>query len=127
ERDLARFAEVLGAAAGFGVAEVPGSGAAGGLGAALAALGAELVSGSEVVAREIRLAERVAAADLVLGGEGRVDAQTFEGKSLARLAAAARASRKPLVVLCGARDPDLVRLHRHGITAVVPIAPGPIS
>jgi glycerate kinase len=62
-------------------ADLPGSGAAGGLGAALASLGAELVPGAPYVLERIRFRERAAAAELVVTGEGRVDATTFEGKA----------------------------------------------
>jgi glycerate kinase len=61
--------------------DLPGAGAGGGLGAALAALGAELVPGGELVLDLIRFDERAGAADLVVTGEGTVDATTLEGKA----------------------------------------------
>lgn len=63
------------------VADLPGAGAAGGLGAALAALGAELVSGAELVLGLIGFRDRARAAGLVVTGEGTVDAGTLEGKA----------------------------------------------
>lgn len=63
------------------VADIPGAGAAGGLGGALAALGAELVSGAELVLRLIGFRDRARAARLVVTGEGTVDAGTLEGKA----------------------------------------------
>jgi glycerate kinase len=63
------------------VAEIPGAGAAGGLGAALAALGAELVSGAELVLELVRFRERARNAELVVTGEGTVDRATLEGKA----------------------------------------------
>jgi glycerate kinase len=62
-------------------AELPGSGAAGGLGAALASLGAELVPGAPAVLDLVRFDARLADADVVVTGEGRVDATTTEGKA----------------------------------------------
>jgi glycerate kinase len=62
-------------------AKLPGSGAAGGLGAALASLGAELVAGAPYVLEAIGFRERAAAADLVVTGEGTVDLTTFRGKA----------------------------------------------
>ena len=65
----------------------PGAGAAGGLGAALAALGGELVPGAELVLDLIGFGERLAGADLVVTGEGTVDTTTFEGKAPAAVLA----------------------------------------
>jgi glycerate kinase len=62
-------------------AQLPGAGAGGGLGAGLAALGAELVPGSELVLDLIGFDARAGGADLVVTGEGAVDATTFEGKA----------------------------------------------
>ena len=63
------------------VAGLPGAGAAGGLGAAFAALGAELVPGADFVVRALGLRERLRAAALVVTGEGTVDRSTAEGKA----------------------------------------------
>ena len=62
-------------------AKLPGAGAAGGLGAALASLGADLVAGAPYVLEAIGFRERAAGADLVVTGEGTVDRTTFEGKA----------------------------------------------
>lgn len=63
------------------LADLPGGGAAGGLGAALASLGAELVPGAAYVLGATGFRERAAGADLVVTGEGTVDRTTFEGKA----------------------------------------------
>jgi glycerate kinase len=63
-------------------ADLPGAGAAGGLGAALAALGGELVSGSELVLERIGFRGLVAGADLVVTGEGTIDRSSGEGKAV---------------------------------------------
>ena len=79
---LANLAAVIERDLGHEVRELPRAGAAGGLGAGLVAfLGAELQSGAEVVAEAAGLAERVAAADVVVTGEGRFDGQTAFGKT----------------------------------------------
>src|SRR3972149_6325619 len=89
---LRRYGEVVERDVGVPVLDVPGAGAAGGLGAALIAfLGARIEPGVEVVAEVVRLRERVRGADLVLTGEGKLDAQTGYGKTVAggaRIAAA---------------------------------------
>jgi glycerate kinase len=86
------------------VATFAGGGAAGGLGAGLMVgfPGAQLRSGIEAVAEVARLSERVARADLVLTGEGRLDAQTAGGKVVSHVLALCAAHRVPCVVLCGA-------------------------
>lgn len=97
---LTTWGEVL-AAAGHPVADLPGAGAAGGLGAALLALGARREPGFGYVARTVGLAAAVAGADLVLTGEGRLDAQTAHGKTPAGVAALAREAGAVVVALAG--------------------------
>lgn len=102
---LAAWGSAL-AAHGRAVAGLPGAGAAGGLGAALLALGARREAGFSHVARAAGLAEAVAGADLVLTGEGRLDAQTARGKTPAGVAALGRAAGAVVVALAGAVDVD---------------------
>jgi glycerate kinase len=81
------------------VPDLPGSGAAGGLAAGLAAIGGRLVSGFDLVADRLRLDERLREADLVVTGEGRLDETSFSGKVVGRvLARAATAGVEALVV-----------------------------
>jgi glycerate kinase len=82
-------------------ADLPGAGAAGGLGAALAALGAELRSGAEFVLDAIEFPRRVQGAALVVTGEGIVDATTWEGKAPAAVAALCRVARVRCAVFGG--------------------------
>jgi glycerate kinase len=82
-------------------AELPGSGAAGGLGAGLAALGAELVPGAQLVLETIGFVQRLDGADLAVTGEGQVDATTREGKAPGAVAAACRAAGVRCVVAGG--------------------------
>jgi glycerate kinase len=104
ESALARFAEVVAP----GLAQAPGAGAAGGFGYGLAALaGGRLVSGYGMVARTLRLPERLAAADVVLTGEGRFDRQTALGKGPGALAREARALGKRAVMFAGVVAPDV--------------------
>lgn len=104
ERRLQRMAAELEALAGFDVSELPGSGAAGGLAGALAALGATLVAGFDLVAEALDLAERVAAADLVVTGEGLLDDQSFSGKAVGGVAGLALAAGVPVVAVVGDVD-----------------------
>jgi glycerate 2-kinase len=84
-----------------GTRDRPGAGAAGGLGFALLAWGAERRSGVEVVAAAVGLAARAEAADLVVTGEGAFDAQSLRGKVPAGVANAAQAAGVPCVVIAG--------------------------
>ncbi|HML51645.1 MAG TPA: glycerate kinase [Propionicimonas sp.] len=81
EAGLTRWADVLAAAGAGDLRDRPGAGAAGGLGAALLALGAVLRSGSELIAEAIGLDAAIDGADLVLTGEGSLDGQTAAGKA----------------------------------------------
>jgi glycerate kinase len=99
---LAHFAEVIERDLGVDVADRPGAGAAGGLGAGLTAfLGAELRRGAGVVAEAAGLEARVGQADVVVTGEGRLDAQTAYGKTPQFVAEVASRARKPVICLAG--------------------------
>ncbi len=86
ERRLAAMAQLE------AVASLPGAGSAGGLGAALAALGAELRSGADFVVEAVELPRRLAGAALVVTGEGTVDHATLEGKAPGVVATTCRAA-----------------------------------
>ncbi len=107
ERRLQRMAQELQDRYGIDVRGLPGGGAAGGLAGGLAALGATLVPGFEVVADALDLAERVAAADLVVTGEGLLDEQSFSGKVVGGVAALAAAAGVPVVAVVGEVDPGV--------------------
>lgn len=98
---LTRWAGVLERHLGVAVRDLPGAGAAGGLGAALLALGARREPGIELVQRLVGLADRVAAADLVVTGEGALDPTSLSGKVVSGVAALAAEVAVPCVVLAG--------------------------
>lgn len=102
ERRLAATAGYYRDAFGVDVSELQHAGAAGGLAGGLAALGAELLSGFEVVAEEVELDEQLSEADLVVTGEGFVDAASYEGKVVGGIVEAARAAAVPVLVVAGA-------------------------
>jgi glycerate kinase len=100
---LANYARAVARDLGVSVAEAPGAGAAGGLGAGLIAfLGAEIRPGVEVVAEVVGLRERLVDTDLVLTGEGRLDGQTRYGKTVAGVARLASEAGAPVLVVPGA-------------------------
>ena len=91
---------------GVDVGEMPGAGAAGGLAGGLAAgLRAELAAGFGVVAAETGLAEAIEEADLVITGEGRLDAGSFDGKVVGGVLELAAGAGVPVGVVVGAREP----------------------
>ncbi|AXI81174.1 glycerate kinase [Peterkaempfera bronchialis] len=108
EAGLARFADVLGRAAGPGAAraaELPGAGAAGGAGyGAMAALGAVRRPGIEVLLEVLGFAHALEQATLVVTGEGALDRQTLHGKAPLGVAEAARRHGLPVVAVCGRFD-----------------------
>ena len=103
---------------------VPGAGAAGGLGFALIAfLGARMEPGVALIAREWNLGELFDGAALCMTGEGKIDAQTLHGKTVAGVGALARARNVPVIAFGGAVDPAAAELLAQRGIAVVRIAP----
>jgi glycerate kinase len=99
---LRRYAQVLNADLGLDLAEVPGAGAAGGLGAgAIAFLGGRLEPGIDLVLDLIGFHDALTGADLVVTGEGKLDAQSLRGKAPHGVARAATAQGVPVVALAG--------------------------
>jgi glycerate 2-kinase len=126
EAAMAHFAQVVEGGTGRACRNVPGAGAAGGIGFGLLAFcGASLEPGFELVARAMQLERRMAAADLVFTGEGRLDAQTLDGKGPAGVAAMARALGKPVVAFAGSIE-ELPAIWAH-FDAAVPIIDQPVS
>ena len=127
---LARFAAVIQQQFNRDVANVPGAGAAGGMGAALLAfLPAHLQPGIGLVLEAAGLARHLAGADLVITGEGRIDGQTLHGKAPLGVAQLAAQHGKPVIAFAGSVGTDAGLLHAHGISAIFSIQrqPGPLA
>ena len=125
---LAHFAKVVADQLGVDVREVPGTGAAGGLGAGMIGfLGAELVRGVDAVAEVCKLEEKLARADLVITGEGRMDAQSANGKTPVGVARLARRAGVPVLALAGALGDGYEAVYAAGIDTVFPILSKPVS
>ena len=105
---------------------VPGAGAAGGLGAALLALGAELRSGVETVLDLVGFDERVRDVDLVITGEGNMDEQSAAGKAPVGVARRARRFGKPVAAIVGGRADNLDAVYEQGVDLVLPICRKPM-
>ena len=119
---LARFSRLAEARGYPARPEEPGAGAAGGLGFAFRTfLGARLESGVGIVLEETRLADRIREADLVVTGEGRLDAQTVMGKAPIGVARLAKSLHKPVIAFSGCVTRDAGACNAAGIDAFFPI------
>jgi glycerate kinase len=118
DRGLRRLEERIHSDLGIDLASRPYVGAGGGLaGGLLAFLGAELVSGFDLVADAIGLAARIAGADLVITGEGRLDEQSFAGKTVSGVARLARTAGVPCIALAGEVTLERDRVAEMGLAA----------
>ncbi|GFG69869.1 glycerate kinase family protein [Mycolicibacter senuensis] len=122
ETRLTAWAAELDATAGRQVSAASGAGAAGGIGAALLALGGVAESGAAIVARHTDLAAALADADVLVTGEGRFDQQSLHGKVIGSLCAAARTRQLPVLVLAGQISLDEPALRSTGVVAARAIA-----
>lgn len=121
ELDLAlgRFADVVEGFVGRGIRDVAGAGAAGGLGAGLLAfLDARLRSGADIVLEAARFDARAQEADLVITGEGRVDAQSAYGKLTQAVTEAARRAHVPVAAIAGGTAAGYEALFAVGLDAL---------
>lgn len=125
---LAHLAAVIERDLGLAVRDLPGAGAAGGLGAGLRAfLGAELKRGVDLVLDLVGLDSKLVGADLVLTGEGQIDGQTAFGKAPAGVGAAAKRLGIPCVAIAGSVGEGAAALADVGITAVFSLCRRPMS
>ncbi len=125
---LRQWAEVVKRDLGKDVADMPGAGAAGGLGAGLCAfLGAELKSGIDIVLDAVGFDEVISGAELVVTGEGRLDEQTARGKTVVGILKRTQQAKVPLVALVGSCSGDISSLYDAGLTACFSLTPGPMS
>lgn len=117
--NLDHFADVIKSALNVDVKNVPGAGAAGGMGAALMSfLGAELRSGIEIVTEALNLEEHIHDCTWVVTGEGRLDSQSIHGKVPVGIASVAKKYHKPVIGIAGSLTKDVAVVHQYGIDAV---------
>ncbi|MDR1852286.1 MAG: glycerate kinase [Propionibacteriaceae bacterium] len=122
EEALNRWADVVETAVGKRVRDVPGAGAAGGIGAALLAFTpGKLRSGAEIVIDAVGLKDKVSGADYVFTGEGSIDKQTLSGKTPYAVAKAATAAGVPTVMFAGFVDLYDYEFADADVLAIVPI------
>ncbi len=119
EAGMQSWAEVIGHS---GLMTTPGSGAAGGLGGALAAfMNARLRKGIDIILDTIGFDDIIKGADMVITGEGRIDSQTFKGKAPYGILERAQKQGIPTIAVCGLLEPNTA----HNFQAVLPIQPRP--
>lgn len=113
---------------GSDLSDIPGAGAAGGLGAgALWFLNASLKEGVGIVMEQNKIDQLIANADLVITGEGKVDEQTLQGKVVKGLADACRKYEVPLIVVCGTLLISASELRKAGITSAISVINRPMD
>ena len=119
---LAHFAEIVERDCGKKIQAQPGAGAAGGMGGGLLLLpNVQLKAGVQIVLDNLKLAEQVKEADLVITGEGRMDAQSILGKTPIGVARTAKQFNKLVIAIVGCLREDYEVVYEHGIDAVFPI------
>ncbi|HEY9573411.1 MAG TPA: glycerate kinase [Pusillimonas sp.] len=125
---IAHFADVCARHFHKDERDVPGMGAAGGLGFAIkTCFNARFRPGVELVAELSGLADAMQGADLVFTGEGRIDAQTLLGKTPAGVARYAQRQAIPVIAIAGSLGEGYEALYEAGITAAFSLAPGPVT
>ena len=128
DNNLRHYAEIIKKQIGKDVLNVPGAGAAGGLGAGLMAfLNGSLKKGIEMVIEYAGLEEKVKGADMVWTGEGSIDSQTQYGKTPLGVATIAKKYNKPVVALAGRVGDGIEVLYEKGIDSIFGITKGATS
>jgi len=126
DRNLLHLADLIKDQLGKEISEYPGAGAAGGLGGGLMAfLNADLVGGFDMVAGVCDLREKIGEADLVITGEGKMDAQTRFGKTPFGVAQMALKQGKPVIGVAGTLDEDASLLYELGFNLLMSIQEKP--
>ena len=128
EKNMTHLAQILYQEFGSDYSNMPGAGAAGGLGAGLMAFcKAEIAPGFELINRLTNLENHIQTASLVFTAEGRIDAQTAFGKTISGVAQLGKKYGVPVIALAGMVEGDLSELFRQGLTSAFAIANRPMS
>ena len=124
DENLLHYSKIIKRDLDFDVNDIPGAGAAGGLGAGLLTLGAILKKGIEIVIEANELDKKVQGADLVITGEGSIDGQTRFGKTPYGVVSVAKKYNIPTVTLAGNVGKDIDILYDYGFDAIFSIMQG---
>lgn len=124
---LDHYAKIIEEQLGISILDIPGAGAAGGLGGGLLAFTkARLQSGTEAILNTIRFDELLPDYDIVITGEGKIDAQSAYGKVPKGVGMRAQKLNKPVIAIVGSIGEGAELLYKHGIEAIVPITDKPM-
>lgn len=122
DQALSHFAQIVQQQLSIDILNLKGSGAAGGMGGGLMLLpNTQLQSGVNIVINQVNLAEKIQQADLIITGEGRMDAQSIHGKTPIGVAKIAKQFNKPVIAIVGCLKQDYPIVYNYGIDAVFPI------
>ncbi|WKV10288.1 glycerate kinase [Thermoanaerobacterium sp. CMT5567-10] len=128
DNNLRRYASVVKETLGKDFSDVPGAGAAGGLGFSLMAfLNAKIKSGIDIVMEASNIDEKIKSCDIVITGEGNTDFQTAYGKAPAGIARIAKKYGKPVVILSGGLGKNYKELYDVGVTSMFSIVDKPMT
>ena len=128
ERGMLNFKNVFIDTYGVDADKIAGAGAAGGMGSGLAVmLNAKIVSGVEKILDIVNFDEAISGADYIITGEGKIDAQSVDGKVISGILKHAKAAYKPVIAVVGTVGEGYERLFEMGLTAVFSIIDGPNS
>ncbi|WP_394218368.1 glycerate kinase [Halobacillus trueperi] len=123
---LDHYGKLIEEVLGKNIMNTPGAGAAGGLGFAFLAIGAQLESGAQLIGEAIQLKEAIRDADYIITGEGQSDEQTLYGKAPGYVAELAKENHTPVLLLSGSLGANYGALNER-FTSCFSIAPGPVS
>jgi glycerate kinase len=128
DKNLFHYASVIKSDLGMDVKEVEGTGAAGGMGAALLAfLDAELMRGIDLIMDTLQLEAHIKNADLVVTGEGKIDRQTLYGKTITGVAKVAQKHGIPVIAIAGKIGNDIDEIYKLGVTSIFSIVNQPMT
>ena len=128
DQALAHYAQIIEQDLRMSVLDIPGAGAAGGLGAGLMAfLHAKLRPGAQIVFEAVDLEERIRQADLVITAEGQIDAQTAYGKSVGAVAEIAKRYDLPVLAFAGSLGANYQVVYKLGVDAVTALPSSPMT
>lgn len=128
DQGLKHLAAVIKEHTGLDLEEMPGAGAAGGLGAGLVAFAnAKIKSGIEAVLEVSNFEEKLEWADLVLTGEGRIDQQSAFGKVISGISAMAKGKGVPVIAICGSIEYGAEIIYEKGVSSMEATVCKPMS